>query len=74
MNILKNFKSKTNKLEEVLEKELNLGNRSTMHFSNKLSEKEEKSFLQVYADEFNQQIDFIKISRVSNKKNLIPSF
>lgn len=74
MNILKNFKPKTNKLEEVLEKELNLGNRCTMHFSNKLSEKEEKSFLQVYADEFNQQIDFIKISRVSNKKNLIPSF
>ena len=74
MNILKNFKPKTNKLEEVLEKELNLGNRSTMDFSNKLSEKEEKSFLQVYADEFNQQIDFIKISRVSNKKNLIPSF
>ena len=50
-------------------------NKSTIHFSNKLSEKEEKIFSsQVHAGELSQPIDFVKMSRVSSKKNLIPSF
>ena len=50
-------------------------NKNTIHFSNNLLEKEEKIFSsQVHVNELNQQVDFVKMSRVSSKKNLIPSF